>query len=127
MLKYLLTGTSTAAQWARNERSLAFNTRPLISIHVLRRCAQRNVSLEELYYIIDNGRRIHSAGALFIDLRRCDLRPSPTVCRQRLEQLVGATVVLDGHGMVVKTVYRNAEAAKANRCKAKYDYHKRAA
>lgn len=117
----------SAARRARNERSPAFKTRPLISTHVLKRCAQRNVSPEELYYIIDHGRRIHSAGALFVDLRWCDLIPSPSIRRQRLEQLFGTTIVLDGPGTVVKTVYRNAEAPKANRCKAKYDRHKRAA
>ena len=78
-----------------------------ISSHALHRLAQRNLSPTDIEYVLDHGRHIRNAKALFIYLARRDI---PVADRSRSEctRLEGTVLVLDPWtGRHLTTAYRN--------------------
>ncbi len=90
--------------------------------HVQLRQAQRNISDQDVAFVLHFGRRIHNAGALHVFLGRRDL-PADRRLRRRFERLVGTVLVLcdDGETSVLVTAYRNRNALRELRRKQKYD------
>jgi len=74
--------------------------------HSTVRAAQRNLSGEEVYYVMHYGKQFHKAGALICFLRRRDI-PEWDQCNDRLIKLVGTAVILTKDGRTVITVWRN--------------------
>jgi hypothetical protein len=74
-------------------------TRPAIAIskHAGLRMAQRNISLHDLEYVLEHGKRINRTGITIYILRRRDIR------------------------LEIITIYRNKAAFRGLLCKAKYD------
>jgi hypothetical protein len=89
--------------------------------HATTRQAQRNLSRDDVAFIVAYGRRVRSGGALHIFLGRRDLPHSRDLIR-RYEHLEGTVLVVDDASFapVLITAYRNRRALKAIRCKAKY-------
>jgi len=80
--------------------------------------AQRNLSEEEISYVLLHGQAWHKAGAVITHLRRKDI---PQADRGR-QELIGATVVIEpDNRQTVLTVYRNRRAG-LGKIKRKPDY-----
>lgn len=90
--------------------------------HAQHRKAQRNLSYEDIDFVLQYGRRMWSGGAEHVFLARRDLPRDPALRRQ-FERLEGTVLVLDTSdiGTVLITAYRNRRAQKHIRCKAKYE------
>ena len=69
--------------------------------------------------MVRHGARLRGAGAIFVTLGRRQV-PAADWRDQRVAQLVGTTAVVASNGAQIITVYRNGEARKSNRRKAKY-------
>lgn len=95
------------------------------SYHAGKRMAQRNLSLEDIDFVLDHGQRLHKAGAVFFFLGKCDI---PDVWRRRFERLEGTMLVLSNESNTLITVYRNRQKGlrhvkrKADRSSRSY-YH----
>ena len=76
------------------------------SQHALRRCAQRNLALDDIQYIQLYGVSFHKAGAEISFLRECDV-PLFDRANSRRMRLVGTSVVCSPDGRTVVTVWRN--------------------
>lgn len=89
--------------------------------HARTRQAQRNVSDEDIAFVLEYGRGIRSGGARHVFLGRRDMPKEAELCR-RYAHLEGVVLVLDdtGDAPVLLTVYRNRSGLKAIRTKAKY-------
>jgi hypothetical protein len=89
--------------------------------HARERQAQRNLSVEDVQFVWEYGRRYHNAGALHVFLGRRDL-PVDKALYQRFARLEGTTLVLGGAFAepVLITVYRNRRGTKKLRSKDKY-------
>ncbi|HVO41015.1 MAG TPA: DUF4258 domain-containing protein [Aggregatilineales bacterium] len=87
--------------------------------HALERMAQRNLSHQDIGYVIQYGRKIHNAGALNYFLGFRDI-PLADRADQRVAQLVGTLVLVDVKQGEILTVYRNNDGGKGQRKKAKY-------
>ncbi len=88
--------------------------------HAAQRLSQRNLHPADVYYVCEHGSRSIVAGAIHIFLRRKNVRAEDRR-NDRINRLIGTTVLLDSHdAKTVLTVYRNREAPKRNRRKAKY-------
>jgi uncharacterized protein DUF4258 len=98
-----------------------------LSKHALLRMAQRNVSLHDLEYVLEHGKRINTTGITVYILRKRDI-PQDDRNKSEITRLEG-TVVLTGFtqngDLEIITAYRNKSAFKAFRSKAKYDNRKR--
>jgi len=90
-----------------------------LSSHALHRSAQRNITEEDITFIILSGHRLRRTGVIFCQLRRKDI-PDGTPGNHRYWQLVGTTVVLCRCGRYVITVYREERAFHRDACKSKY-------
>ena len=94
-----------------------------LSQHAVLRMAQRNVSLDDLHYVLDHGERVHKTGVAIYVLRKRDIPPKDCK-RSEITRLEG-TVVLTGftkEGILeIITIYRNRSALRSIRYKAKYD------
>ncbi len=92
------------------------------SVHAINRQAQRNLSDEDIQFVLAYGRRIHSAGALHVFLGGRDI-PADKVIARRFGRLEGTVLVLSPtpEDRVVITAYRNRRGLKSVRAKAKYD------
>ena len=90
--------------------------------HAISRQAQRNLSAEDIEFVVAYGRRIHCAGAVHIFLGGRDI-PGERAIAQRFGRLEGTVLVLSTvpEAPVVITAYRNRHGLKAIRAKAKYD------
>jgi hypothetical protein len=97
------------------------NTQLSFSDHADLRCVQRNLSEDEVNFVIQNGEMTRRTGAIFFLLRRRDI-PKQYARDQRIARLVGTTVLVDKEWSVVITVYRNDEARKKDRRKSKYAF-----
>ncbi|HEY8447394.1 MAG TPA: DUF4258 domain-containing protein [Thermomicrobiales bacterium] len=78
-----------------------------ISQHAGRRLAQRNLSVEDVRYVLAHGRLYHAGKALFVHL---GLRDIPAEDRRvdHLRRLEGTILVLDpATGQHLTTAYRN--------------------
>ena len=89
--------------------------------------AQRNVSLDDIKYVLEHGERIHTTGITVYMLRKRDI-PHADRNKSEITRLEG-TVILTGFtqkgDLQIITAYRNKSAFKAIRSKAKYDCRKR--
>ncbi|WP_448543950.1 DUF4258 domain-containing protein [Roseiflexus sp.] len=92
------------------------------SNHARVRQAQRNLTDDEVAFIMRHGRRIRSGGALHIFLGRRDI-PNDRAIFQKYHHLEGATLVINdkGYTPVLITVYRNRRALRDIRRKQKYN------
>lgn len=90
-----------------------------LSSHALHRSAQRNITAEDIAFIVKSGHQLRRTGTIFCQLRRKDV-PSGTPGNHRYWQLVGTTVVLCRCGQYVITVYREGRAFHRDACKRKY-------
>ena len=89
--------------------------------------AQRNVSPDDLEYVLEHGEHINTTGITIYILRKRDI-PEDDRNKSKITRLEG-TVVLTGFtqdgGLEIITAYRNKSACKAVRSKTKYDHRKR--
>ncbi len=93
----------------------------MFSEHAITRMAQRRLSVPEVEYVVDHGRRYYSGGVLHYFLGRRDI-PQSDCKHDRFAKLEGATVLLDPVStLMVITVYRNRSAPKKITRKAKYN------
>jgi hypothetical protein len=92
-----------------------------ITWHAACRQASRNLSHEDIHFVLEHGQRIRSAGALHVFLGRRNIPSDKTIYR-RFARLEGTVLVLDdtGHEIVLITTYRNRRSAKRIRVKTKY-------
>ncbi len=96
-------------------------TRLVFSEHAITRMAQRRLSVPEVEYVVDHGRRYYSGGILHCFLGRRDI-PRNDCRNDRFAKLEGATVLLDPvSAETVITVYRNRAAPKKINRKTKYN------
>ena len=89
--------------------------------------AQRNVSLDDLEYVIEHGKRINTTGITVYMLRKRDI-PDDDRNRSKVTRLEGTavlTTITKKGDLKIITAYRNKGVFKAFRCKAKYDIRKR--
>lgn len=91
------------------------------SRHAVVRQAQRNMSDADVAFVLEHGRQVRCAGALHVFLGRRDI-PADRETQRRFGHLEGTVLVLadDNSQLVLITAYRNREALKEIRAKAKY-------
>jgi hypothetical protein len=89
--------------------------------HVIYRQARRNLSDQDVWFVLEHGRRIHCAGALHVFLGRRDI-PTDKATYQRFAHLEGTVLVFDQTptALVLITAYRNRHGLKQIRTKTKY-------
>jgi hypothetical protein len=92
----------------------------VLSEHAIQRSAQRNVSFEEIAFIIEHGRLMRNAGVSFRQLREKDW-PDNLPTNHCYRRLIGTTIVLCKCGLFVVTLYREAEAFRKDRRKTRYN------
>ncbi len=78
----------------------------VLTHHAEQRMAQRNISLGDVYFVLEFGQKLHRAGAVFFHLGKCDI---PSTQRRQSERLEGTVVVLSRDMPVILTVYRNRQ------------------
>jgi hypothetical protein len=91
-----------------------------LSEHASRRSAQRNLSYDEILFVIEHGKRLRNAGVVFIQLRVKDI-PEAIPANHHYRRLIGSTVVLCSCGQHVITLYREDEAFRKDKRKTKYN------
>lgn len=91
----------------------------VLSDHARQRSAQRNLSPEDIQFVVRHGERVHRTGVIFCQLREKDV-PDKTPGNHRWWQLVGTTVVLCKCGQFVVTLYREKRAFQRDCRKTKY-------
>ena len=96
-------------------------SQPLIfSRHAMRRMAQRRLTTADVDYVVQHGRRLHTAGVVCCFLGRRELALFADE-GGRYDYLEGTTVLLDREtNCTVVTVYRNRAALKKMHRKARY-------
>lgn len=92
----------------------------VLSEHAVQRSVQRNLSLQEILFVIEYGQLLRNAGASFRQLREKDW-PDYLGGNHPYRRLIGTTVVLCKCGLFVVTLYREAEAFRKDRRKARYN------
>jgi hypothetical protein len=89
------------------------------TFHALDRLAQRNLTHDEIDFIVRHGYRLRKAGAVFYQMRtRC--MPDHVPPNDPLRRLVGTTVVLSPDEQTLITAYRDEKWFKRDRKKTKY-------
>lgn len=94
-----------------------------MTIHGSERAVDRNLSDDDIDFIVSYGHRERHTGVIYCQLRTRELSihfPH----EPEYERLVGATVILCSCGRTVITVYRNEAAFRKDRRKAAYDHKK---
>ena len=81
---------------------------PKITPHASRRMAQRNVSEQDVHFILRYGQRLHRAGAVIFFLRQRDIPPDKQADKS-YTRLEGTAVVINRHFSRILTVYRNRQ------------------
>jgi hypothetical protein len=76
--------------------------------HARKQIARRNLSLDDIEYIVQFGAHFHQAGVLFYFLRDEDI-PVSDQQNSELERLAGTAVVLSKDGQHLLTAWRNRE------------------
>jgi hypothetical protein len=94
----------------------------ILSHHARQRSAQRNLSLDEIVFVVEHGELLRNTGVIFREMRRKDM-PSFIPANHPYQRLVGTTIVMCKCGHYVVTLYRKAEAFHKNRRKTKYSRH----
>lgn len=79
----------------------------VLTNHAVQRMAQRNVSEKDICFVLEHGKKMHWAGAIFFFLRRCDF---PKGTHKRHGRLEGTTVVISRDTYQILTVYRNRQS-----------------
>ena len=74
--------------------------------HAQQRMVQRNVSIDDIQFILGLGFTTHCAGAVHIHLREKDV-PRSLRHNDHLTRLIGVTLVLNRHTDMLITVWRN--------------------
>lgn len=92
-----------------------------ITRHAQQRMAQRNVSLPDIFYVLQHGTRFYCAGTVQVHLRKIDVPYRDRKC-QELSRLEGATVVLSRCNASVLTVWRNRQSG-VHHIRKKTAYH----
>jgi hypothetical protein len=91
------------------------------SRHAVVRAAQRNLSDEEVRYVIAYGKKFHRAGTLIYYLRKRDI-PEWDRSEPQWMRLAGTAVILSKDGRCVITVWRNrTKGLKRIKRKPKFD------
>ncbi len=91
--------------------------------HAMDRCAQRNLSDDDIAYVIRHGRVSYRAGAKLYFLAANDV-PRADRRNERVSQLIGTSILttMDNDRLVIITVYRNRkDGLKDHRKKRKFD------
>lgn len=90
--------------------------------HAAGRSARRNLSDDDVEFVLAHGRRVHRAGALHVFLAGRDIPADKAIVR-RYGHLEGTMLVLseDSGELVLITAYRNRRGFKAARTKSPYD------
>ena len=103
------------------ERKVTITTSWLeYSVHAITRMAQRGIGREEAEYVRRHGRHIHCGGVLHIFLGKKDI-PATDRRNPCIRKLEGTTLIIDPFNTAeVITAYRNKQALKSIRRKAKY-------
>lgn len=92
-----------------------------VTRHADQRMVQRNLSVEDIHYVLLYGQTLHKAGAIFTFLRKKDI-PQVDLTNPRFQKLIGTTVVMakeDGYHIL--TAYRTRHLG-LRRIKRKSDY-----
>ena len=93
---------AASALWSLDDGALTYTS------HAQHRLPQRNLTADQVEYVIIQGTAFHCAGAVIIHLRRKDVWEFDRVPLEA-ERLIGTTVVLDPSQAYVLTVYRNRQ------------------
>ena len=91
----------------------------VLSTHAVQRSAQRNLSDQDIEFIMRYGERVRRTGVIFCQLRSKNV-PRETPGNHRLWQLTGTTIVLCKCGRYVVTLYRQERAFQRDSRKSKY-------
>ena len=91
-----------------------------LSLHAQQQASRRNFSLDDIYFVVNNGNRQHATGAIFFQMRAKDM-PEHIPPNDRRRNLVGATVLTCKCRQFVITMYKNPDAFKKDSRKPKYD------
>lgn len=91
-----------------------------ITPHAEQRRARRNLSIQDIHYVMDNGTSLLKTGVEFVFLRKKDI-PVNDQADNRLRRLEG-TVLLFGNDGTIVTCYRNRRALSD--IQRKNDYHR---
>ncbi len=107
----------------RNGRVNRLGVNPNLDItfseHAIVRSEQRNLSYDEILFVVQYANRIHRAGGLFCQLRNKDM-PDNIPGNHPYRRLVGTTVLLCPYcAQQVITAYRNKKAFLRDRQKSK--------
>ena len=94
--------------------------------HALQRQSRRNLSNDDIDFVVAHGRYIHCAGALHIFLGKRDI-PADRETARRYSHLEGTVLILDATeaAPVLITAYRNRRGLKDIRTKRKYEHRTR--
>lgn len=84
------------------------DTQYIPSKHAKQRMAQRNISIDNIEFILKNGQWLHRAGAVFVFLGNRNIGKSKER-DQKYARLEGTVVVLSRDGSRIITVYRNRQ------------------
>lgn len=77
-----------------------------ITEHARKRMAQRNVSENEVSFILEHGQMTHCAGAILVTCRRKDI-PKNKLVLDEFRRLDGVTIVMSRENSAIMTVWRN--------------------
>jgi len=90
-----------------------------LSKHAKERADQRNLSEEEIAFIVENGRKRHRSGVIFYQMLRKNM-PDELPGNHPFRRLDGTTIVVSPCGTNVVTLYRNPKAFKRDSSKQKH-------
>jgi hypothetical protein len=90
-----------------------------LSQHAEMRSAQRNVSFDEILFIIRHGRRTRRTGVIFCQMLEKNM-PENIPANDPIQRLVGTTVVLCECGHHVVTIKRGVKSFFKDKRKSKY-------
>lgn len=79
-----------------------------MTAHAIKRASQRNISPEDIEYVLQYGSKIHNAGACFYYLGGKDI-PAEDRQEDEITRLEGTILVLDPEQSSIVTIYRNRE------------------
>lgn len=79
-----------------------------MTAHAVTRAAQRNLSPEDIDYVLEHGKKIRRGGACFFYLGEKDIKPEDQG-EDDIARLEGTILVLDPKMQAILTVYRNRE------------------
>lgn len=91
---------------------------PTLTAHAAKRAIEWNLSLADIHFIWEHGKRLRKTGAIFCQMLAKHMPDE--VHSTRYERLVGTTVLTCACGRYVITVYRNEKAFKADAKKPDY-------